>query len=158
MYDISMESHCQPRQFDSSCLINGSVSFKPGFKDLSLPATHLHFWLLPSKAFFYCPDIPLVSPLSLWEIGIDIYTLICIKWITNKNLLYKKKLKNKIKYEKNQCIYIYIYIYVRICICMYLCMYIYSHMVKLRANFPIFSFCTSFCSFSLISLRINRSV
>ena len=35
-----------------------------------------------------------------WEIGIDIYTLICIKWITNKNLLYKKinkilKLKKK---------------------------------------------------------------
>ena len=25
-----------------------------------------------------------------WEIGIDIYTLIGIKWITNKNLLYKK--------------------------------------------------------------------
>ena len=24
------------------------------------------------------------------KIGIDIYTLICIKWITNKNLLYKK--------------------------------------------------------------------
>ena len=24
-----------------------------------------------------------------WEIGIDIYTLICIKWIANKNLLYK---------------------------------------------------------------------
>ena len=24
-----------------------------------------------------------------WEIGIDIYTLICIKGITNKNLLYK---------------------------------------------------------------------
>ena len=23
-----------------------------------------------------------------WEIGIDIYTLIHIKWITNKNLLY----------------------------------------------------------------------
>ena len=30
-----------------------------------------------------------------WEIGIDIYTLICIKWITNKNLLYKK-----IKFKK----------------------------------------------------------
>ena len=33
-----------------------------------------------------------------WEIGIDMYTLICIKWITNKNLLYKKInkiLKNK---------------------------------------------------------------
>ena len=26
-----------------------------------------------------------------WEIGIDIYTLICIKQITNKNLLYKNK-------------------------------------------------------------------
>ena len=25
-----------------------------------------------------------------WEIGIDIYTLICIKWITNKNLRFKK--------------------------------------------------------------------
>ena len=25
-----------------------------------------------------------------WEIGIDIYPLICIKQITNKNLLYKK--------------------------------------------------------------------
>ena len=25
-----------------------------------------------------------------WEIGIDIYMLICVKQITNKNLLYKK--------------------------------------------------------------------
>ena len=25
-----------------------------------------------------------------WEIGIDIYALICIKWMNNKNLLYKK--------------------------------------------------------------------
>ena len=25
-----------------------------------------------------------------WAIGIDMYTLMCIKWITNKNLLYKK--------------------------------------------------------------------
>ena len=25
-----------------------------------------------------------------WEIRIDMYTVICIKWITNKNLLYKK--------------------------------------------------------------------
>ena len=25
-----------------------------------------------------------------WETGIDMYTLICIKSITNKNLLYKK--------------------------------------------------------------------
>ena len=33
-----------------------------------------------------------------WETGIDLYTLICIKWITNKNLLYKKI--NKIKFQK----------------------------------------------------------
>ena len=26
-----------------------------------------------------------------WAIGIDMYTLMCIKWMTNKNLLYKKK-------------------------------------------------------------------
>ena len=26
----------------------------------------------------------------IWKIGIDMYTLMCIKWITNKNLLYKK--------------------------------------------------------------------
>ena len=32
-----------------------------------------------------------------WEIGIDMYTLIRIKWITNKNLLYKKI--NKIKFK-----------------------------------------------------------
>ena len=25
-----------------------------------------------------------------WEIGIDKYTLMCIKWMTNKYLLYKK--------------------------------------------------------------------
>ena len=25
-----------------------------------------------------------------WEIGIDMYTLMCIKWMTSKNLLYKK--------------------------------------------------------------------
>ena len=32
-----------------------------------------------------------------WEIGIDMYILMCIKWITNKNLLYKKiKLNLKI--------------------------------------------------------------
>ena len=33
-----------------------------------------------------------------WEIGNDMYTLIRIKWITNKNLLYKKI--NKIKFKK----------------------------------------------------------
>ena len=34
-----------------------------------------------------------------WEIGIDIYTLICIKWITDKNLLYKK-INKIIKFRK----------------------------------------------------------
>ena len=33
-----------------------------------------------------------------WAIGIDMYTLMCIKLMTNKNLLYKKiKLNLKIK-------------------------------------------------------------
>ena len=40
-----------------------------------------------------------------WEIGIDMYTLMCIKWITNKNLLYKKI--NKTKFKKKEKIYIY---------------------------------------------------
>ena len=35
-----------------------------------------------------------------WEIGIDMYTLICVKQITNKNLLYKKV--NKIKFKKKK--------------------------------------------------------
>ena len=35
-----------------------------------------------------------------WEIGIDMYTLICIKWITNKNLLYNKI--NKIKFKNSK--------------------------------------------------------
>ena len=37
-----------------------------------------------------------------WEIGIDIYTLICIKCITNKKLLYKKinKIKKQNKSKK----------------------------------------------------------
>ena len=35
-----------------------------------------------------------------WEIGIDMYTLICIEWITNKNLLYKKI--NKIKFKNSK--------------------------------------------------------
>ena len=35
-----------------------------------------------------------------WENGIDIYTLICIKQITNKNLPYKKI--NKIKFKNSK--------------------------------------------------------
>ena len=40
-----------------------------------------------------------------WEIGIDIYTLICIKWITNEILLYTKinKTKFKKKIQLNIC-------------------------------------------------------
>ena len=30
-----------------------------------------------------------------WAIGIDMYTLMCIKLMTNKNLQYKKKKKRK---------------------------------------------------------------
>ena len=41
-----------------------------------------------------------------WEIGIDICTLIYIKWITNKNLLYKNiskiKFKKSVKKYKNK--------------------------------------------------------
>ena len=32
-----------------------------------------------------------------WEIGIDMYKLMCIKLMTNKNLLYKKIYKIKFK-------------------------------------------------------------
>ena len=35
-----------------------------------------------------------------WEFGIDMYTLMCIKWMTNKNLLHKKI--NKIKLTKKE--------------------------------------------------------
>ena len=28
-----------------------------------------------------------------WAIGIDMYTLMCLQLMTNKNLLYKKKIK-----------------------------------------------------------------
>ena len=35
-----------------------------------------------------------------WAIGIDIYTLMCIKLMTNKNLLYKKV--NKIKFKSSK--------------------------------------------------------
>ena len=38
-----------------------------------------------------------------WETGIDICTLICIQWITNKNLLFRKI--NKIKCKKNNLLY-----------------------------------------------------
>ena len=37
-----------------------------------------------------------------WAIGIDMYTLMCIKLMTNKNLLYKNI--NKIKFKKNNWI------------------------------------------------------
>ena len=33
-----------------------------------------------------------------WVIGIDMYTLMCIKLMTNKNLLYKKINRIKFKY------------------------------------------------------------
>ena len=45
-----------------------------------------------------------------WEIGIDMYTLICIKQITNKNLLYKKKIKLKKKPASVSIDFLYYYI------------------------------------------------
>ena len=36
-----------------------------------------------------------------WETGIEMYTLICIKWITNKNLLYKK-INKILKFKKKK--------------------------------------------------------
>ena len=38
-----------------------------------------------------------VSGVMNWAIGIEIYTLMCIKWMINKNLLHKKI--NKIKFK-----------------------------------------------------------
>ena len=37
-----------------------------------------------------------------WAIGIDMYTLMCIKWMTNKNLVYKKINKIKFKVKKKR--------------------------------------------------------
>ena len=37
-----------------------------------------------------------------WAIGIDMYTLMCIKLMNNKNLLYKKMNKMKFKTSKKK--------------------------------------------------------
>ena len=37
-----------------------------------------------------------------WEIGIDMYTLMCIKLMTKKNLVFKKKLNKIQKFKKNK--------------------------------------------------------
>ena len=37
-----------------------------------------------------------------WEIGIDMYTPICIKWMTNKNLLYKKIKEKRKNNQRNR--------------------------------------------------------
>ena len=39
-----------------------------------------------------------------WAIGIDMYTLMCIKLMTNKNLLYKKFKKIKKKKQFSLCL------------------------------------------------------
>ena len=43
-----------------------------------------------------------------WAIGMDMYTLMCIKLMTNKNLLYKKI--NKIKFKKKSSVSLFIFI------------------------------------------------
>ena len=42
--------------------------------------------------------VAVVVVVVVWEIGIDIYTLICIKWMTNKNVLYIFFKKSSYKY------------------------------------------------------------
>ena len=37
-----------------------------------------------------------------WQTGIDMYTLMCIKWMTNKDMLYKKNKLNKIQKLKKK--------------------------------------------------------
>ena len=44
-----------------------------------------------------------------WEIGIDMYTLMCIKLMTNKNLLYKKI--NKIKFKINKDFFLFLFLF-----------------------------------------------
>ena len=43
-----------------------------------------------------------VGGVMIWAIGIDMYTLMCIKLMTNKNLLYKKINKIKLKNLKKE--------------------------------------------------------
>ena len=40
-----------------------------------------------------------------WAIGIDMYTLMCIKWMNNKDLLFKKINKIKLKKKKNSLLW-----------------------------------------------------
>ena len=37
-----------------------------------------------------------------WQTGIDMYTLMCVKWMTNKDMLYKKNKLNKIQKLKKK--------------------------------------------------------
>ena len=56
-----------------------------------------------------------------WASGIDMYTLMCIKWITNKNLLYKKTNKiQKFKKNKKNPKKLWALIF-GVCKCLYLC-------------------------------------
>ena len=53
-----------------------------------------------------------VDGVMIWAIGIDMYTVMCIKLMTNKDLLYKKI--NKIKFKKIFLKYVlYYFIYIK---------------------------------------------
>ena len=54
--------------------------------------------LLPSVSLYLC--IYKMTSQVNWEIGINMCTLMCIKWMANKNLLYKKV--NKIKFKNSK--------------------------------------------------------
>ena len=50
-----------------------------------------------------------------WEIGMDIYTLLYVKWITNKDLLHSTGNSTQYIYgneAKRGWIYVYVYVYV----------------------------------------------
>ena len=74
-----------------------------------------------------------------WEIGIDIYTLLCIIGITNKNLLYKKinkiKFKNSNKKKK-----------VAICAWVYLWAFYPVPLIYISVFVPVPN-CLDYCSF-----------
>ena len=72
------------------------------------------------------------------KIGIDTYTLLCLKQITNKDLLYSTG--NSTQYfamaymgkesKKEWIIYVYVYVCVCICICVYVCVCIQASLMS----------------------------
>ena len=103
----------------------------------------LDLWLFSITSTLVCPLKSLADTLDLivwggdggvpnWAIGIDMYTLMCIKLMPNKNLLYKKNKKQETKKtnRKNQYIVQHLYMYINIFT--YICIYTYIYDPLLR--------------------------